>query len=213
MRSFGIILALLLLSAGCGKKEERSPKSERNGTFVPPPPPPPSSPPPPPETKSVQSSGPIQSFTIRDIDRRESTVDFDGDRVLFRKIRQPIVMVTLFADWCPPCRGLLPYLGKLQAANSKDLFLIGLLVNSEMDDPALREFMLRHESNFFISNHPDNDRFAAYLARRYELGENYPLPLTLIFKNGRYVMSVSGAAPYEMLQNLVDQLKEKKKKE
>lgn len=205
-RVAALFIALILLAA-CGKKEEKAPAPSPDMTTA-------SSPS---GNLSTPSSPPVPAapplFHIRDIDRRETSISFQDSRVLFRKIRQPIVFVTLFADWCPPCRGMLPYLSKLQKENSDELFVIGVLVNSDLDDEQLRRFMLRHDSSFFISNHPDNDALGAFLARRYKLGENYPLPLTLIFKNGRYVMHISGAAPYEMLQNLVDQLKEKKREE
>jgi thiol-disulfide isomerase/thioredoxin len=214
----GLLILPLLWLGGCGKKEEtpkRTPpspsvNSERNLTVSPV------------STEEGNRSSPSPAtsaaerplrFAIRDIDRRESTIEFEGSKVLFRKIRQPIVMVTLFADWCPPCRGLLPYLGKLQQENREELFLIGILVHSDLDDDALRRFMLRYDANFFMSNHPDSDRLGDYLARRYELGEDYPLPLTLVFKNGKYLMHIDGAAPFEMLQNLVDQLKKKTRKE
>jgi thiol-disulfide isomerase/thioredoxin len=190
----------MLLLTGCGEKhssrEQNGSLSRTESTPAPQAPPPPS----------------VRRFAIRDIDRRESTIEFTDSHVRFHKIRQPLVLLTLFADWCPPCRGMLPYLNRLQKENSDALFVIGILVHSPLNAEELREFMLRYQTNFFISNHPDNDALGEYLAQRYGLEENYPLPLTLIFKNGRYVMHISGAIPYEMLQTLVDQLKEKKKK-
>ncbi|WP_457608742.1 TlpA family protein disulfide reductase [Nitratifractor sp.] len=153
-------------------------------------------------------------FTIRDIDHRESTIEFAADRILFRKIRQPIVMVTIFSDRCAPCRGMLPYLGDLQKKNADDLFLIGILVHSDLDEQELRAFMRRYEAPFFISRHPDNEALARKFVEEIGLDPTgYALPLTLLYKDGKYIMHITGAAPYEMLQSLVDQLKEKGTKE
>jgi thiol-disulfide isomerase/thioredoxin len=204
MRSFGALAVMLsvLWLGGCGKKEtpageKSTPKTQSDRPSVTP------KRPPAPRT---------HRFRIRDIDRRETLLEFTGKRAVFHRIRQPLVLITLFSEWCPPCRGMLPYLSRLQAANRDDLFVIGVLVRSDLDTEGLRDFMLRYDTNFFISNHPDSDRLGDYLARRNELGENYPLPLTLIYKNGTYLMHISGAVPYEMLQTLVDQLKEKKER-
>ena len=200
MRRFGALLALLSLLwfSGCGKKEsEQPPRKESNLTLK----------------KAVRPPAPTaHRFKIRDIDKRETELEFTEERALFHRIRQPLVMIVLFADWCPPCRGMLPYLSQLQAANSEELFVIGVMVHSDLDDEAMRRFMLRYDTNFFISRHPDNEALGKYLSKQYGLGENYPLPLTLIYKNGKYLMHISGAAPYEILQNLVDQLKEKRSK-
>jgi thiol-disulfide isomerase/thioredoxin len=204
MRKLGTLMTVLALLwiGGCGKKETETekaapPVARDNRTH------PAEAPPPSPA---------IHRFGIRDIDRRETRLEFSGDHTVFHRIHQPIVMIVLFADWCPPCRGMLPYLSRLQSENRDDLFVIGVLVHSDLDDGELRRLMERYETNFFISNHPDNDALGSYLAKRYELGENYPLPLTLIYKNGTYQMHISGAVPLEMLQSLVDQFKEKKKK-
>jgi len=176
---------------GCGEKKERKSSAVSDAR----------------KPKISPQKSRIHTFRIRDVDHRSTTLEFHPDHVVFRRIRQPIVVLTFLSDWCPPCRGLLPYLGRLQKNNSRDLFVIGILVNSDLNDTRLRRFMTRYESNFFISNHPDNDLLGYFVAAKHRLGTNYPLPLTLLYKNGKYKMHISGAVPYEMLQNLIDQLR------
>ncbi len=211
LRRMSLLLLPILLFVGCDGKKH--PAEEANRT----PPPPSATPSPPaPVPTSHQTPTPppptVHRFTIRDIDGRQTQLEFQADKARFHRIRQPLVMIVLFADWCPPCRGMLPYLSQLQNANRTTLFVIGIPVRSDLDDAALRRFMERYDINFFLSDHPDNDALGNYLARRYGLGENYPLPLTLLYKNGKYLMHIEGAVPYEMLQNIVDQLNDKKTK-
>jgi len=195
-------LGLLFLQTGCGEKSKREHPSDRNGSS-------------PslhsPSMEPVPGTRQPRRFHIRDIDNRETLLMFQGTTGHFQRIRQPIVLLTLFSDWCPPCRGMLPYLSRLQQSNRDDLFVIGILLRSDLDQQGVRRFMKRYATNFFISLHPDNEALAAYLVRQLELDEDYPLPLTLIFKNGKYVMNIRGAVPYEMLQTLVDQLKRPQK--
>ena len=194
-----LILTLLIpLLTSCGKKEERR--------TAPPPKPAVTAPPP------IKKEPIIQRYRIEDIDRRQSTLEFHPERVVFRKIRQPIVLLYIFSDRCAPCRGMLPYLGDLQKKNARDLFQIGILVRSDSNSSAVRQLMHRYEAPFFISIHPDNEALAERLVKECGLPENYPLPLTLLYKNGKYVMHIAGAAPYEMLQSLIDQLKDKREK-
>ena len=193
-----ILPILLLLLSSCGKKEEEKPVSPTTSTPALP--------------ASVQAKEElsVRKYTIQDIDNRRSTLEFYPDHVVFRKIRQPIVLLYIFSDRCAPCRGMLPYMGDLQKKNARDLFEIGILVHSDTNRTAVRNMMHRYEAPFFISIHPDNESLAESLAREHNLSDNYPLPLTLIYKHGKYVMHIAGAAPYEMLQSLIDQLKEKK---
>ncbi|WP_292660070.1 hypothetical protein, partial [Nitratifractor sp.] len=76
---------------------------------------------------------------------------------------------------------------------------------------SLRDLMKHYDASFFLSVSPDNERLINALLPRLHLPKNYPLPLTLLFKNGKYVMQISGAVPYEMLQTLINQLKDKEK--
>jgi len=160
-----------------------------------------------PETKPpAKREASFPHFPLRDLDHRSSALIFEKDRVRFQNIRQRIVILTLLSDRCAPCRGMMPYLTMLQKKYAKDLFVLGVLVRSDLDDEELRRFMRRHESNFYLSNHPDGDRLGSFLASRLDLGSNYPLPLTLIYKDGKYIMHIQGAVPYEMLSHLVEGL-------
>jgi len=105
-------------------------------------------------------------FALRDLDHRESQISFEEGRVRFANIRQPIVIVTLLADRCGPCRGMMPYLSLLQKKYAQKLFVLGVLVHSPMEERMLRDFMLKTQSNFYLSNHPDGDRLGAFLASR-----------------------------------------------
>ena len=153
-----------------------------------------------------QTEPEIRRFVLEDLDHRRSAAVFEGERVRFEKIRQRVVVLTLLSDRCAPCRGMMPYLTMLQKKYAKDLFVLGVLVRSDLDGEELRRFMRRHGSNYYLSNHPDGDRLGAFLASRLNLGSNYPLPLTLIYKDGKYIMHIQGAVPYEMLSRLVEEL-------
>ena len=147
------------------------------------------------------------SFIIEDVDRRRSRIDFVKNRVIFHKIKQSIVVLTIFSFDSPPCRGMLPYLNDLQKRNRKNLFVIGLLIDKKLDAKRLRALMKRYHLNFFISNHPTNMKLADEFASILRLPLNYKIPLTIIYKNGKYIIHLSGATPPEMIQNIVDQIK------
>ncbi len=200
---FIIFISFFLLFTGCEKKEKRQLPKEIQEELAPkikraiP-------------TKLSNSTKSIK-FHIQDIDNRKTLLIFQGLNGSFRRISQKIVIITLLSTKCSPCRGLLPSLNRLQLKNYKDIFIIGVLLKSDTNPKIIKKFMKRYSSRFFLSIHKDNEALANYLVNQLHIGNNYPLPLTLIFKNGRYIMNIKGAIPYEMLQTLINQIKRAKK--
>ena len=146
-------------------------------------------------------------FYIEDIDRRRSKIDIYKEKVIFHKIRQHIVILNIFSTSCPPCRGMLPYLNDLQRKNRKDIFIIGIRVGETMSNKELRAFMKKYHLSFFISNYYTNENLANKIALSLNLPRDYKIPLTVIYKDGKYIIHLSGASPPEMIQNIIDQLK------
>jgi thiol-disulfide isomerase/thioredoxin len=151
-------------------------------------------------TQSEEIAFQPRTFTLRDIDDRELNLSIEGNSAWSIDIDQPLVLINLFATWCPPCRGELPDLSKLQRAHAKDLFIIGILVNDEQNKTQLRRFMEKHGANYFISYSETNDKVAAALTESLELPENFPLPLSILYKDGELVRYYEGAMPIEMME-------------
>ena len=148
-------------------------------------------------------------FKITDIDQRATTITFENNTLQVAKVVQPIVLIHLFASWSAPSCGMLPYLDSLQRSYPKALFVVGIMVNSNNDPKYLRRFMKTHHASYFISNSPDNDALAQRLTDFLKLGKNYPVPLTILFKNGEYTMHYVGATPIEMIKADIEQLRSK----
>lgn len=146
-------------------------------------------------------------FTITDIDNRSTTISFANNTLKVNKVAQSIVIINVFSDWSAPCLGMIPYLNDLQKTYKKDIFVIGVLANSDMNNTGLREFMQKNSVSYFISNNPDNDQLAQRLATDLKLDDNYPIPLTIIIKDGKYMVYYIGATPVEMLKSDIEQLK------
>ncbi len=161
-------------------------------------------------TSPVQPTAPVKPqsrFTITDIDQRSTVLTFENNQLRVAKVAQPIILVHLFASWSAPSCGMIPYLDSLQKAYPKTLFVIGIMLNSSHDAKSLRTFMQTQHASYFIASSPDNDLLAQQLAHFLKQGDNYPVPLTLLFKNGVYTMHYVGATPIEMIRADIEQLR------
>lgn len=130
---------------------------------------------------------------------------------MFQDTTQPIVIVNLFATWCPPCIGEIPYLNDLQKKYKEKLFVVGILTHDSIMQDALDTFMAKNQINYFISNGTDNDTFADQLAITLDLPENFSIPLTVMYVNGEYFTHYEGSVPVEMIEYDIQQAKKQLK--
>lgn len=139
------------------------------------------------------------------------TVTASDQKVIFHKSEQPIVIVNIFATWCPPCIGEIAYLNDLQTKHQKKLFIVGILTHDTIDKPALETFISKHQVNYFITNSTYNDAFANLLARTLRLPKNFSIPLTVMYVEGKYFTHYEGTVPVEMIEYDIQQAKKQLK--
>jgi len=162
----------------------------------------------------IISKIPIEyTFTFEDLEKHSSVIKMKEDVYDFTNIQQPIVMVTLFSTWCPPCRGQIPHLSNLQQKFKKELFILGALVHDDIKEEKLKKFIISEKALFYISNNQqENLKFSDMITPKLRLGKNFPMPLMILFFHGKYFTHYEGSMPEEMIQSDIEQLIEKMKK-
>ena len=147
------------------------------------------------------------AFKFEDLQHQTSILTMKDDIYSFSNIQQPIVMITLFATWCPPCRGQIPHLTNLQKKFKKQLFIIGALVHDDIKDESLQKFINAEKALFFISkSQKENLEFAHMITPRLRLKKEFPMPLMILFFNGKYFTHYEGSMPEEMIESDIEQL-------
>lgn len=147
------------------------------------------------------------TFTLHDTKGQSYKVTISNEKVIFHDNAKPIVLLNLFATWCPPCVGQLPYLNDLQKKHKKELFVTGILTNDNIDETVLKSFLAKKQISYFVSNSPHNDAFASLLASTLKEPENFDIPLTAIYVNGQYFTHYEGVVPVEMIEYDLEQAK------
>jgi len=140
------------------------------------------------------------TFTLDDAKGQRYKVTISNEKVFFHDNTKPIVLINLFATWCPPCVGQLAYLNDLQKKHDKDLFVTGVFTHDSVDEALLKTFLAKNEINYFVSNSKHNDAFATLLTRTLQLPENFSIPLTVLYVNGKYFTHYEGVVPVEMIE-------------
>ncbi len=160
-----------------------------------------------PPIKSSVPETPSKIFTLINTKVKSHKVAISDKKVIFQDTTQPIVIVNLFATWCPPCIGEIPYLNDLQKKYKEELFVVGILTHDTIVQDALETFMAKNQINYFISNGTENDMFAASLATTLDMPKNFSIPLTVMYVEGEYFTHYEGAVPVEMIEYDIEQAK------
>lgn len=159
---------------------------------------------------SVPKKAP-EVFTLTHTKSVSHKVTINDRKVIFQNVTQPIVIVNLFATWCPPCIGEIPYLNDLQKKHQKELFVVGILTHDSIVHAELETFLAKNPINYFLSNGTTNDDFANLLATTLHLPKNFSIPLTVIYVEGEYFTHYEGVVPVEMIEYDIQQAKKQLK--
>ena len=94
-----------------------------------------------------------------------STVSLAGDSVSLAGQKGKVVLLNIWATWCHPCRTEIPELRALHARyRDRGLELIGVSVDTDGTDDAIRSFMKEFQMTFPIWRDPDERISTTFLA-------------------------------------------------
>jgi cytochrome c biogenesis protein CcmG, thiol:disulfide interchange protein DsbE len=90
-----------------------------------------------------------------------ATVSLEGDSVSLAGLRGKVTLLNVWATWCHPCRAEIPELQAIhQRYRASGLELIGVSVDTDGTDDAIRAFMRDFNMTFPVWRDPD-DRISA----------------------------------------------------
>ena len=133
----GVIAVLALAgAAACTAKSDSAPPQAANGR--------------------VEVGRPVPAY---------STVSLEGDSVSLAAQKGKVVLVNIWATWCHPCREEIPELIAVRSRyHARGLELIGVSVDTDGYDDAIRTFMADYKMTFPIWRDPDERISTQFLA-------------------------------------------------
>jgi thiol-disulfide isomerase/thioredoxin len=157
--------------------------------------------------KEIPKPPKVYHFQFEDLDEQQINIEIKNNIYSFLEFSESIVLINIFATWCPPCVGQIPHLNKLQSKYRDKLFILGTLIHDEpLKDEKLRVFIESQKINFFIAKKQSmNMKFIDFIAPKLQLPHNFPLPVMILFVKGRYYTHYEGSIPEEMIESDIKQ--------
>lgn len=143
---------------------------------------------------AAHARGQMAQFQFHDAPRNvtlRAVRDGAGAEVALARWQGRVILVNLWATWCPPCRAEMPELGKLQAAlGGADFEVVTINLDSQTRQDKAREFLATAGEGHLAFYRDDEG------AAREAL--NVPgLPATILFdRQGRELGRLLGPAPW-----------------
>ncbi len=141
------------------------------------------------------------TFHLLDTQGKAYVVEKRGTNFTLDAGKDKVVLFDVFATWCPPCRAEVRHLGNLQKKYGDDLIIMGITIEDDVSNDELENFKKTYEGNYLISNKAENQSLARSIASTIGVGQQFPIPLMIMYKNGKYVTHYMGATQEEIMDS------------
>ena len=148
------------------------------------------------------------TYTLDGIDGSKFEVTKAGMDFSITGTPEAVVVYDIFATWCPPCRAEAPHLSSLQEKFAGKVKFIGVSIEDGNDNAFYQRFADDIGVKYTLVNSPDNQKLSRAMAAAIGVGQDFPIPLMVIYKDGHLVKYYSGLVPEEMIESDLKQLTE-----
>jgi len=139
------------------------------------------------------------SFKLTDTENNTFVVAKKGNDFILKGYEDKVVIYDVFATWCPPCRAAAPSLARLQKEFANDLLILGITIEEDKSNADILAYKTEYGADYTITNSKDNVPLSRSIASTIKVGQRFPIPLMIMYKNGQYVTHYVGAIPEEMI--------------
>jgi len=140
-------------------------------------------------------------YMLKDLNGTAYTVVKEADSFTLQNSDIPLVMYDVFATWCPPCRAGAPHLSALQKRYAGKLLILGVSIESDITSQELSAYRNEYTADYPLAFGHDAIAFSRILASSIHVGQQFPIPLMVLYKQGRYVTHYVGVVPEEMIES------------
>jgi thiol-disulfide isomerase/thioredoxin len=144
-------------------------------------------------------------FTLQTLTNEPLTIEKAENGFLLKGEPETILLLDVFATWCPPCQASAAHLSSLQKKYKKKIKIVGVSIEDGVPRSALEEFQTQHNADYTLVDSPENRRLINTMAEQLKLGHNFGIPLLAIYKNGKLVRFYQGMVEEEFIESDIKQ--------
>ncbi len=139
-------------------------------------------------------------FVLTALDNKQYNVTKTVDGFSVEGQKGKVIIIDIFATWCPPCQAEATHLSSLQKKYKDSLLVMGVTVEDNIDNAKLQKFRAEHNANYTLVNSNENSRLIDAVALQLRVGNNFGIPLMALYKDGVFLKYYQGATEEEFLE-------------
>ncbi len=178
------ILSLIFLSAlifqGCSNETKENKKIEEANSVI---------------------AKPKNEYILTSTDSKQYIIKKEADGFVLEGAEGKVIIIDIFATWCPPCRAAASHLSALQAKHKDDLVIIGITIEENIQNQKLKDFKEKYNANYVLVNSSTNRRLVNDVALALNVGDRFPIPLMALYKDGKLINHYVGAVEEEFIDS------------
>lgn len=140
-------------------------------------------------------------FVLKDLLGAELRISKENGGFVLTSDKNKIIMLDIFATWCPPCQAEASHLSSLQEKYKGDLMIIGISIEDDITLAKLQEFQTQYNAHYTFVSSSENRRIVNEIAKNLDIGRNFGIPLMVMYKNGKLINKYQGATEEEFIES------------
>lgn len=153
------------------------------------------------ETKQIEAAVVTNKYVLTSTDNKQYIVKKELNGFILEKSKDKILILDIFATWCPPCQASASHLTSLQKKFKDDLLVIGVTIEDGISNADLDDFKKEFNAQYPIVNSSQNRLLVNEVASVLELGQRFPIPIMVMYKDGVLVNHYIGEVQEEFVES------------
>jgi len=140
-------------------------------------------------------------YVLTALSGSQYVVKKEGNGFIVDGAKGKVILLDIFATWCPPCQAEASHLASLQKKYKDSLLILGISVEEGIENSKLEDFRQENDANYILVNSPQNQRIINAVASSLKIGRNFGIPLMAMYKDGVLINKYQGAVEEEFIES------------
>ena len=171
-------ISAILLFFGCSSKHQEQSEQTKHTIHI------------------EKNSSLQQTKAILKIDQNSSIIiSKDTIQIPYCKNKK-FIIINIFAPWF---KNSIYQIKSMDKLSSDNICIISIAIDSDSNLSLLDKYQISHKVIFDLQN----NKFVDTITKIIHIDKNFKLPISLIYKNHKYINNYQGIIPIEMLKHII----------
>ncbi|MGM0519854.1 MAG: TlpA family protein disulfide reductase [Campylobacterota bacterium] len=141
-----------------------------------------------------------KQFSLKTVDGNRINLETTLTGIDFKEHKGKVILVDVFATWCPPCIEAIPHMNELTQKYEGEFEIISVLFEKDKTKEEIEAFVKEHDIKYPVTIGEENFKFTDDLGDVSKVPEYY-----LYDKNGDYIRKFVGETDKAVFERYIKQ--------